>query len=224
MRIHLGRKLRIHTLYSWLAEEPPAEGDTVATQVHERAAARLLDVPEPVGVRSRVLLALLYQVDSPEGAFVRHLLCLDVFRREEKLLGVEKEDAGPGAGIDHRVGFLERDAKRLLADDMLSGRRGVDRHACVEAIGRGDRDHFDPRVAQHLTVVGVEGRDSVSARKSLCVPLRWRGNSDYFHLFRHRLHRGGDAIRLETRADNSDFYFRHGYMIMRDLVGRLANG
>src|SRR2546429_2694993 len=54
------------TLNAWLAEEPPAERDSVAPQVHDRAAARLLHVPKPLRVRSRMLLALLHQVRSEE--------------------------------------------------------------------------------------------------------------------------------------------------------------
>ena len=119
--LHLRRELRVHALHFRLAEEPPAERDAVAAEVHERAAARLLDVPEPVGVRAGVLLALLHEMDAPERAFVRHLLRLDVLRREEQLLGVEQQHAGLGARVDHRVRFLERDAERLLADDVLSG-------------------------------------------------------------------------------------------------------
>ena len=74
-------------------EEPAAERDAVAAHVHEDAAARARDVPEPVGVRPEVLLALLDEVDLAEGAFPRHLLGLDVLGREEELLGVHEEDA-----------------------------------------------------------------------------------------------------------------------------------
>ena len=125
-RVHLGRHLRVHALHLRLAEEPPAERDAVAAEVHDGAAARLFDVPEPVGVRAGVLLALLHEMNASERALVRHLLRLDVFRREEQLLGVEQEHAGLRARVDHRVGFLESHAERLLADDVLAGRGGVD--------------------------------------------------------------------------------------------------
>ena len=132
-------ELRVDALHLLLAEEPPAESDAVAAEVHQRPAARLIDVPEPVGVRARVLLSLLHDVDATERAFVRHLLRLHVLRREEQLLGVEQQHARLRARLDHRVGFLERDAERLLADDVLAGARRVDRDLRVQSVRRGDR-------------------------------------------------------------------------------------
>src|SRR2546430_3278121 len=54
-------------------------------------------------------------------------LRLDVFGREEQLLGVEQQYAGLAAGVDHRIGFLQRHAERFFADDVLPRVGGVDR-------------------------------------------------------------------------------------------------
>jgi hypothetical protein len=157
-----------------------------------------------------VLLSLLDQMDPSERALVRHLLRLDVLRREEELLGVEEEDAGLRARIDHRVGLLERDAERLLADDVLPRQRGFDRQPRVQSVRRRDRDHLDVGVAQHLAVIGVVPRDAVAARERLGIPRRRRGDGDDLGLLGHRLHRRRDAVGLEARADDPDLHLRHG--------------
>src|SRR5690349_666152 len=125
--MHLRRQLRVYALHVRHAEEPPAKGDAMAAEIHERAAAGLLDVPEPVGVRTVVLLTLLHEMDATEGALVRHLLRLHVLWGEEKLLRVQQQYIGLPARVDHLVGLLEGDAERLLADDVLPGAGGVDR-------------------------------------------------------------------------------------------------
>src|SRR5437016_12876541 len=81
LSVDLRRHLRVDTLDAWLAEEPPAERDSVAPQVHDRAAARLLHVPKPLRVRTRLLLPLLPQVHATEGPFIRQLLRLHVDRK-----------------------------------------------------------------------------------------------------------------------------------------------
>ena len=126
-------------------------------EVHQRAAPRLVDVPEPVGVRPGVLLPLLHEMDAPERPLVGHLLRLHVLRREEQLLRVEQQHAGLGAGVDHRVRFLERHAERLLAHDVLPRARRVDRDLRVHPVRRGDGDQLDLRIAQQR----VDSRRSV---------------------------------------------------------------
>src|SRR6266481_6863987 len=218
MSIHLGRELRVHTLYFLLAEEPPAEGDAMTAEVHEGAAAGLLDIPEPVGVRARVLLGLFHEMNAAESAFIRHLLRLHVLWREEELLRVEEKDTGSGARVDHRVGFLERDAQRLLANNVFSSCGSLDRDAGVKPIRRRYGDHLDRRVAQHLTVVGIETSYAVTSRKRLRIPLCRGCNGYNLHLLRHCLDRCRNAIRLEARADDSDSYFGHELFLCATLL------
>src|SRR3989442_10634602 len=87
--MHLRRHVRVHAFDLGFAEEPPAKGDTVTAEVHDRAAAGLFDVPEPGRVRAGVLLALLDEVHAAERPFVRHLFRFHVLRREEQLLLVQ---------------------------------------------------------------------------------------------------------------------------------------
>ena len=181
----------------------------MAAEVHERAAAGLLDVPEPVGMRPGVLFTLLYEVDAAERAFVRHLLRLHVFRREEELLGVEKQNTRFRARLDHRVSLFECNTEWLLADDVLSSSRGIDRDLGVQSIRNRDRDHLDRGVGEHLAIVGIESGDFVTAGESFRVPFGRRGDGNYFRLFRHRLHGCRDAIRLKARADDSNLNLRH---------------
>ena len=165
------RHVRVDARDVGLAEEPPAEGDPVAPQVHRRSAPGLRHVPEPVRVRSRVLLPLLHQVHAAEGAFVRHLLRLHVLGREEQLLGVEQQHTGLAARVDHRVRLLERETEGLLAHHVLAGCGGVDRDLGVQPVGCGDRNQFDRGVAQQLAVVGVGARDAVPLGEIRRVPL-----------------------------------------------------
>ena len=109
-----------------------------------------------------MFLALFDQVDAAECALIRHLLRLHVFRRKEQLLGIEQQHARLRAGVDHRIGFLERHAQRLFAHDVLAGSGGIDRDLRVQAIGGGDRNHLDLRIAQQLAVVGECLGDAVA--------------------------------------------------------------
>ena len=138
----------------------------MAAQVHQRAAAGLLDVPEPVGVRAGVLLALLDEVDVAERALVRHLLRLHVLRREEQLLGVHEEHA------------LRRGRRRSSRRPPPASRRAASRRrrACrrarrrsssgVQPVRRRDRDHLDVRLAQQLAVVGDTSAGCRSAART----------------------------------------------------------
>src|SRR4029077_8594782 len=123
-------------------------------------------------MRARVLLALFHEMNAAESAFIRHLLRLHVLWREEELLSVEKKNTGLGARVDHRVGFLERDGQRFLANNVFSSCGGLDRHSGVTPMGRRYGDHLDRGVAQHLAVVGIETSYAVAPRKHLRVPLR----------------------------------------------------
>src|SRR5271157_2742861 len=72
--VHIRAHLAVDTLDHRPVEEPIAKGDSMATHVHEHAASRFLDIPEPVAVGAKVLLALLDEVDlSSRVAIARRL-------------------------------------------------------------------------------------------------------------------------------------------------------
>jgi len=156
-----------------------------------------------------VLLALLHEVHAAERTLVGHLLRLYVLRCEEQLLGVEQQHPGLLTGVDHRVRFLEGDAQRLLAHDVLAGPRGVDRDLRMETVGRRNGNHLDLGIAQQVAIVGVRLRDTVALGERGGVALRRRGDRDELGLFRDRLYRARDAISLKPRADDADFDSRH---------------
>jgi hypothetical protein len=157
-----------------------------------------------------VLLTLFHDMDTTKGAFIGHLLRLDVLRRKEELFGIEKQDASLVARLDHRVRFLERHTERFLADDVLAGACGVNGDLRVESIWCGDGDQLDRRIAQHLTVVGVEGRNAMTPGERFGVPRRRRRDGDELRFVWDCLDRRGDAVGLEARADDTDLHFRHG--------------
>jgi hypothetical protein len=53
----------------------------------------------------------------------------------------------------------------------------------------------------------------MSFRERLGIPLGGRRDGDDLHFLGHCLDGGGDAIRLETRANDSDPYLRHDPLI-----------
>ena len=220
--MHLRRQLRVHALDLRLAEEPPAESDAVAAEIHDRTTARLCDVPEPGRVWAGVLLALLDQMDTTERAFVGHLFRLHVFRCEEQLLGVEQQHTRSAAGVDHRVGFLECDAQRLLADDVLAGLRRVDRDLRMQAVRGGDRDHLDVRIAEQVVVIGKGLGHAVALGELRRVTLGRRGDRHELGLFGDRLHGARDAIGLKAGTDDADFYFGHGAILLHHSPDRDA--
>ncbi len=207
--VDLRRHLRVHAPDLGLAKKPPAKGDAVAAEVHHRPTARLRDVPEPVGVRSGVLLSLFYEVDATERSLIRHLFRLHVLRRKEQLLGVQQQHARLAAGVDHRVGLLQRDTQRLLADDVLPRFGGVDRDLRVQTIRGGNRDELDLRISEQFVVVRVGCRDAVSLREARRLSPGRRRDPDHFAFVGHHLYRVCDAVRLKARAYDADFYFGH---------------
>ena len=176
----------------------------MAAEIHQRAPARPLDIPEPVGVRSGVLLALLHEVDATERALVRHPLRLDVLRREEQLLGVQQQDARPRAGVDHRVSLFQGETERFLTNDVLARACGLDRDPRMEVVGRRDPDHVDVGVAHQLAIVAVGSRHAVPRRELAGMPRRRRGDGDDRCLVGDHARRRADALRLKPRPDDPD--------------------
>src|SRR6202044_1048549 len=109
-----GAKVRVETEYLGPAEKPIGEGDTMAAQIEQCPATRALYIPEPLRMRTEVLLALLNQMHFAEGARVCHFLRLGILRREEELLRVEQQHPVRAARLDHPVGLVEGDTEGLL--------------------------------------------------------------------------------------------------------------
>ena len=90
---------------------------------------------------------------AAQGSFVRHRLGVHVLGSEEVLLGIEEEDTGLQAGLDHSVALLQVEGHRLLADDVLACGRGVHGHPGVQVVGTGDGDSVQVGQAQQFAVV-----------------------------------------------------------------------
>src|ERR1700683_439432 len=73
--VDVGAHLAVDGFDRRAAEEPVGEGDAVAAEVHQRAAAAAVDVPEPVAVRGEMFFALLDEINFAEGTGVGHFFC-----------------------------------------------------------------------------------------------------------------------------------------------------
>src|SRR6266404_752066 len=88
--VNVGTHLTVDGLNWRTSEEPIAKGDAVTAEVHQRAAAGTIHIPEPGAVRTKVLFALLDEIDLSECAGVRHFLGFQIFWGEEKLFAVHQ--------------------------------------------------------------------------------------------------------------------------------------
>ena len=86
----------------------------MAAEVHERAAAAAIDVPEPFAVRAEMFFALLDEINFAEGAGVGHFFDFEIFRSEEEFFAVHEEDAGFFCGGDHFFAFGDGHGERLF--------------------------------------------------------------------------------------------------------------
>ena len=147
-----------------LAVDPAGELDAVAAHVHQHAAARPLGIPEPVGVRAEVLLALADQVHRAERALVGELLRPHVLRREAELLGVHQERRPPvlQAAIISSASASVR-ASGFSQITCLPADGGRDRDVAVQVVGGADADDVDVRLLDQRPVVGVVAGDAVLA-------------------------------------------------------------
>ena len=106
--------VRHDALGLWLAVHPAGPLDAVAAHIHERAAARALDVIEPVRVRAGMLLALLHHVELPDSTLLHQLLGPHVFGRETDGLRVHEFYLVLPAGLDDGVRIFQGVGDRLL--------------------------------------------------------------------------------------------------------------
>src|SRR6185312_9320323 len=189
------------------AKKPVAKRDSVAAEVHQRAAAGALHIPEPIAVRAEVLFTLLDEVDLAEAALIGHFFGLNVFRREEELFRIGQQHAFALAGIDHLVCFGERYAKRLFANHVFPGVREIDGHLGMQVIRGRNRHHLDIGLLEHLFVILKHARDAILPGELLRIAGGRRCNGDDFRLLRHELKRCAVYVPFESRSDDSDLYF-----------------
>ncbi len=210
--VNVGAHLAVNGFNGRAAEKKIAEGDAVAAEVHERAAAGAIDVPKPGAVRAKMLFTLFDEINFSERAGVRHFLGLQIFWREEKLFAVHQQDAVLPRGGNHLFAFGDSHGERFFTDNVLACGSDVFCHLRVETVGRGDGDHFDVALFEHFAVIGEDARDAESLGQRRGVAGGGGGDGDDFRLVRHDLERRSVNIRLELRSDDADFYsaFRHG--------------
>ncbi len=75
------------------------------------------------------------------------------------MLEVDRQQlaALPG-GFDHGVGLGHFERHRLLDQHVAAGAQAVNRDLGVIVVGRDDHGHVGLQLADHLPVVGIEGR------------------------------------------------------------------
>jgi hypothetical protein len=113
------------------------------------------------------------------------------------------DDAGPVAGRDDLRGLVEREAERLLDQDVHAGRESVERDGRVGGVRRADEQRVDR--AEELAMAGVTGRDAVTRAQALargCVGLRQRDDAELLvePLQQRQVHGLGD----EPASDHAD--------------------
>ena len=155
-----------------------------------------------------VLLRLLEQVDLPQGALVHELLQADVLGGKAELLGVHQLDALLLAGGDHRVGFPQVQAERLLADHVLAGARRVHRPLAVQPVGDAEDDQVHLRQVEQRPIVGEPARDLMLAGELADMRLVGRGDGH-----EARVRHLGERLRVNAahklRADDPNPNFFH---------------
>ena len=86
-------------------------------------------------VRPSVLFRLLKQRRQAQCARVEELFQTYIFGRETKLFGIHQLHLRLPARSNHLVGFMKIQAERLLNDDVLPRRRGIERDRAMKIIG-----------------------------------------------------------------------------------------
>ena len=129
--VNVGAHLAVHRLDRGTPEEPVAESNPVATEIHERAAAAAIYIPEPWSMWSKMLFALFHEMDFAERAIIRHFLCLKVFGGEEKFLGVQQQDTCLPGDMNHLLAFLDRHSQWFFTYHVLARLGAVGSHLCM---------------------------------------------------------------------------------------------
>ena len=200
-------QVRIGAQYLGAPQEPPGEPDPMRAEIEQRPAPSSLHIPEPLRVRTEVLLALFNQVHFAKGAGVCHLFRLAILGGEEKLLGIEQQHTVGAAGLDHRVSLGRCDTERLLADNMFARPPHGNGHFAMQSVGSGNGDRLNSRVSRQLFVIGINLRNLVAIGETLRVCSGGRSHRHNGHIVFNHADRGCVAIRLELRANDAYAYW-----------------
>jgi hypothetical protein len=84
-----------------------------------------------------------------------------------------------GAGGDHLVRLLEREAERLLDDDVLPGFGRLDREPRVQVVGEADVDDVALAARERRGDVGIPAGDAVLLRERPGVLVASGVDADY---------------------------------------------
>ena len=123
-----------------LADEASPDLDAVAAHVDDRAAARLLRIPEPGAVRSGVGLARPRPEDAAERALLHRREGFEGLRRVDEVLEIAGENPCLLHGFEHLAGFGSGSAEGFGAQDGFPGLRGEPDGFFVYIVGEPD-DH-----------------------------------------------------------------------------------
>ena len=117
--------------------------------------------------------------DVADGALLDKLLRLDDLRPVLGVLGEHEHSAGLLGGGENAVTRRQRGRHRLLQDDVLAGRKGLDSQRLVQVVGRQDVHGVEVAVSQPLLQraehLGARlGRDlSALARLGSMAAVTW---------------------------------------------------
>jgi len=64
--MNVGSELAIDGLDCGTTKEPVAEGNSMTAQIHQRATAAVIDIPEPGAMRTKMFFTLFDEVDFPK--------------------------------------------------------------------------------------------------------------------------------------------------------------
>ena len=182
----------------------------MAAHVHQRAAAGLIEVIEPVAVRSRVLFALTHVVDRSDGAFADELANAFVFRREAQFLGIHQLSVVHLARGDHRVGLFEREAQRLFKDHVFAGGGRRNRDARMKVIRQADVRDVVIGTREAFLEIGRPACDSVPLGQCSRAAFGSRVDGHHFGVGHEAMVRLGMDVGDEPGAEQGDSGFAHG--------------
>ena len=155
----LDERLQVAGHLADLADEEAREVDGVRGDVAEGAGARLLLV-EPPDQRDLRVGDPVLEIGAAIVADLAELAVLDQLLRQHDrgraavVVADHVGHAGLGDGGEHALGFRDRVAERLLAEDRLAGARRGDRDLGVRVAGRADVDEVDVLAVDDLFPVG----------------------------------------------------------------------
>ena len=136
--------------------------------------------------------------------------------------------AGSPGRRQHLFGVLQVGRHRLFAPDMLAGGKRCGRHLQMELVRRGDRDHVDLRIGDHLAPIAgclLEAELGGLGLRQLFVHLAEMDEADIGHVAEHRPHRiPGERVGLahEAAADQADADALHVRSLKDVLEAALA--